>query len=58
MATRKEEEEENPFADFDFGALNSAGEEEDPFADFDFSSLNTDSSVCLIYYHAWMLIYL
>ena len=44
MATRKEEEEENPFADFDFGALNSAGEEKDPFADFDFSSLNTDSS--------------
>jgi len=38
MATLREEEEENPFADFDFGNAEFQSEE-NPFADFDFSSV-------------------
>ena len=38
MATLREEEEENPFADFDFGNAEFQSEE-NPFDDFDFSSI-------------------
>ena len=34
----RKEEEENPFADFDFSSIQTIEEEENPFEDFDFQS--------------------